>query len=111
MILCFLDPHVQVVVLREEVHDGFVGYTDVFWIAREGNPSEWTLPIAEELAHKGGNESWEVECIGYASMIARNTADVIAVVKRDRTAFLELQHCLHVLTNTSVGFLEVCRWI
>src|SRR3989441_1018456 len=99
------EPADQVRVVAEGPDQRGVGLIDVLGIARERDPAERPLPLAEERANEGGHEAGIGE-VGDAGVLGR-LPDVVAVVEENRAALLELEHRAHLLGERGMGAREV----
>ncbi|MBV6467860.1 MAG: hypothetical protein PGMFKBFP_03233 [Anaerolineales bacterium] len=112
-----LQPAMQVRVLGEQFHDGFVGGVDVFLLARKRHPAERSLALAEQRADIRGDKTWELERVGHA-VVVRLLAQVVAVVEHFRARALESQHRFdvprhrvhrHLFISFGIGFPQLVR--
>src|SRR5436309_956111 len=99
------EPADQVRVVAEGPDQRGVGLIDVLGIARERDPAERPLPLAEERADEGGHEAGIGE-VGDAGVLGR-LPDVVAVVEENRAALLELEHRAHLLGERGMRAREV----
>ena len=85
------DPAAQPRIVGEHLEYGPVGDANVFGVARQGDPAERSLALAEEGADVLRHESANLEGIADAGLDGLR-ADVVAVVKHDRAALLPRAH-------------------
>ena len=69
-------------VFGEEARGEFVGFADVFGIAGECGPTEWTFALAEHGADIFGHEAFDVESVFHSGFNGIG-ADVVAIVEGD----------------------------
>ena len=96
VLLCGVEPAVQVVVVREELLERFVSHPNIFRISGQGDPAEGAEALAEQRSDVGRHKAGELKgtvITGLAGFIA----DGVAVVEHDRALVLEADHCGDVL--------------
>ena len=49
----------QMRVIGEEFHDGFVGGVNIFRVARKRHPAKWSLAFAKQRTYKSGHKAGE----------------------------------------------------
>ena len=84
----------------------FVRDEEVVRIARQRRPAKRSASFAEKRTDEERHEAADVERILHAGL-QRLTAQVVAVVERDRAAALQLQHRAHVAGHRVVRKLDV----
>src|SRR5271170_5325124 len=93
-----LDPAAEVGVFWEQIEDQFVCAVNVFGVARERHPAEWSFAFAKEGANVLGNEAGNDKSVFYAGEFGLRS-QIVAVVEGDRTAPLQLEHRFDVPTH------------
>ena len=82
-------------IVRNQFFDFGIGFVNVFGIARQSHPTEWTHAAAEQRTDVSRHETWEIKRVLHAHVL-RHLANVVAIVKRRDAQFLEIQHRLHM---------------
>ena len=100
------DPAAEGLVVGELFEDEFIGTGDIVGIAGEGYPSEGAFTFTEEGPDVGRDESGEGESFGVAGFFSLS-AEVVAVIEDDRSAFLQFNHGLAVENHRSIGHANV----
>ena len=102
LLLRHLDPAMQRFIVREEFQNSAVRGINILRVAAEGYPTEWPLAFAKERTNVSGNKAGVAKCVGDA-MIKRPLAQVIAIVKHNRSAPLHFHHCRALLRHRFHG--------
>ena len=92
------DPSAQAAILGEEFENKIVRDCDVRSFAGKRCPTKRSATFAEQRTDVGGNESRKIIRILYAPLVGKGT-DIVAVIKRDRSHFLQAQHAFDVLRH------------
>ena len=90
-----VEPAVQMRVVGEELLHLAVGRVDVLRVARQRDPAERPLALAEQRPDVRRHEAREGERVGHA-LVERDLADVVAVVERRHALRVEGEHRLDV---------------
>ena len=93
-----LQPAVQVLIFREELHQLFISLVNIFRVTRKRHPAEGPLAFAEERANISRNKAGEVEGFLNALVISP-LANIVAVIKSDRARFLHADHRLNMFCH------------
>ena len=85
----------QMRIIGEEFHDGFVGGVNIFLVAGKRHPAERSLAFAKQRTNIGRHEAGEFKGIAHA-IVESLLAQIVAVIENFRARALKSKHGLHM---------------
>src|SRR5437667_9531543 len=90
-----INPAAQDAIIRKQLQNEVIGHSDVRRLARKRDPAKRPAPFAEQRPDVSGDESRKIVGILYA-VLEGKCANVISIIKCDRTHFLQPQHTFYM---------------